>query len=392
MSYKYMKSVLMAGFWGLFTLMAQAEGKPNLVLLPIEVSEQDQEFESDYGTALEEGLQSEYSVFYGAEVERLLEKEYEKVDCTVESCNQNLAIAFNGELIADASVKKLAKGYLLKLRVHNVLSGQVEVSKSRPCRGCDQFDVIEALKTMIGATANAVTTNGATPAQNLGMSTKNIPPDHSSAENLTSRSVDGRVDERVAGRALEENEGSKAVVVFDSKPSGANVYINGEFQGRTPYQSSDHKVGEQLSLRIKKSGFLVEETRISVDQRIIELPSIQLRPDEKAIESMPETGGAGSEFLSYGKEVQSAIPIVRIEPRYPRAALQTGTEGWVNLTFDISETGAVTNVSVLEAQPKKVFNREAKRAVSKWKYRPKVINGKSVEQKGLQVRLDFNLN
>jgi hypothetical protein len=44
--------------------------KPNLVLLPIDVSEQNSELETEYGAA----LQSRYTIFYGASVEKELEK------------------------------------------------------------------------------------------------------------------------------------------------------------------------------------------------------------------------------------------------------------------------------------------------------------------------------
>jgi protein TonB len=48
-------------------------------------------------------------------------------------------------------------------------------------------------------------------------------------------------------------------------------------------------------------------------------------------------------------------------------------------------------VEVLDADPKRVFDREAKRALRKWKYRPKVVDGVAQMQPGLQVRLDFTL-
>ena len=52
----------------------QAEEKPNLVLLLMDVSAQEADYESEYGSALQEGLQQRYTVFYGAAVEKELEK------------------------------------------------------------------------------------------------------------------------------------------------------------------------------------------------------------------------------------------------------------------------------------------------------------------------------
>ncbi|PKI17089.1 energy transducer TonB [Colwellia sp. 12G3] len=86
-----------------------------------------------------------------------------------------------------------------------------------------------------------------------------------------------------------------------------------------------------------------------------------------------------------------ATPIVRIEPKYPIQAARDGKEGYVILSFTINQIGGVEDVEVLDAQPKRVFDKEAKRALRKWKYRPKVVDGKALVQKGLTVQLDFKM-
>ena len=85
------------------------------------------------------------------------------------------------------------------------------------------------------------------------------------------------------------------------------------------------------------------------------------------------------------------IPLVRIEPQYPRKAAMAGTEGWVQLTFDISESGTVENVEVINAEPKRVFDRAAIQSLLKWKYKPKVVEGKSLRQEDNRVQIDFKL-
>ena len=89
---------------------------------------------------------------------------------------------------------------------------------------------------------------------------------------------------------------------------------------------------------------------------------------------------------------RSATPIVRIEPRYPIPAARDGISGWVQLGFTIDETGAVTDVQVISAEPARVFDREAIAALRRWKYQPKILEGKAVKQTGMQVQLDFSLN
>lgn len=86
-----------------------------------------------------------------------------------------------------------------------------------------------------------------------------------------------------------------------------------------------------------------------------------------------------------------ATPIVRIEPRYPIKAARDGKEGYVILSFSINEIGGVEDVKVLEAEPKRLFDKEARRALKRWKYKPQVIDGKAQKVTGQTVRLDFTL-
>jgi protein TonB len=86
-----------------------------------------------------------------------------------------------------------------------------------------------------------------------------------------------------------------------------------------------------------------------------------------------------------------AIPIVRVAPQYPMRAAERGIQGWVELGFTISVAGTVKDPVVLASHPGSIFNKEALRAIRKWKYNPKIVNGEPVERTGLKVRLKFEL-
>jgi protein TonB len=101
-------------------------------------------------------------------------------------------------------------------------------------------------------------------------------------------------------------------------------------------------------------------------------------------------GGVGGGGAGTGDS--SEMPLVRIEPQYPRKAAMAGKEGWVQLKFDVTETGSVDNVSVIKSKPRRLFDQSAKRALLKWKYKPKVVDGKPQRRSGLMVQLDFKLN
>ncbi|XAW88535.1 energy transducer TonB [Vibrio sp. CDRSL-10 TSBA] len=88
---------------------------------------------------------------------------------------------------------------------------------------------------------------------------------------------------------------------------------------------------------------------------------------------------------------QQAVPLYRVEPNYPSRALKRGAEGYVVLRFTIDETGRPTDIEVVEANPKRMFEREAMRALRNWKYQPKLDGGKAVTQPGQTVKLEFKL-
>lgn len=85
------------------------------------------------------------------------------------------------------------------------------------------------------------------------------------------------------------------------------------------------------------------------------------------------------------------MPWFKPEPEYPTIALQRGIEGYVIVQFDVTEEGTVENPVVLEAQPPSVFDRSAKRAALKFKYKPKILNGQPVRVNGVKNKITYEL-
>jgi protein TonB len=85
------------------------------------------------------------------------------------------------------------------------------------------------------------------------------------------------------------------------------------------------------------------------------------------------------------------IPIVRIEPSYPRDAAMKGIEGSVTVRFTILPDGSVADPVVIAADPPRVFNREAIRAILRWKFRPRIVDGQAVSREATQI-IEFNLD
>ena len=74
-----------------------------------------------------------------------------------------------------------------------------------------------------------------------------------------------------------------------------------------------------------------------------------------------------------------AVPIVRVDPQWPREALMKGTEGYVNLEVHVGADGSVLDAKVTEAAPGRIFIRNAVRAVRRWKFKPRLVDGTAVE-------------
>ncbi|MGC9421570.1 MULTISPECIES: energy transducer TonB [unclassified Vibrio] len=88
---------------------------------------------------------------------------------------------------------------------------------------------------------------------------------------------------------------------------------------------------------------------------------------------------------------QQALPLYRVEPNYPARALKRNIEGYVVLRFTIDETGRPTEIQVVDANPRRMFEREAMQALRSWKYQPKLLDGTAVTQPGQTVKLEFKL-
>ena len=112
----------------------------------------------------------------------------------------------------------------------------------------------------------------------------------------------------------------------------------------------------------------------------IEFPDIAVPTDFKGAFLGPQNQGGNSQV----------IPLVRINPQYPRNELLAGVEGWVKVRFTVEPDGSVSSPKVVESKPPRVFDSSALRAIKKWKFKPKVVNGIAVQQAGTQV-IEFKL-
>ena len=169
--------------------------------------------------------------------------------------------------------------------------------------------------------------------------------------------------------------------------------------------------GEQRAPAKPVDDIIVEIFQAPEDSKVRHIQKIQppppmpkVPPKAPPLDSSPDPVLAINDFTpvtidDFGGDINNTInrptgdatPIVRINPKYPTTAARDGIEGWVQLSFSISPTGEVIDPVVINAEPKRTFDREAIRAIKRWKYRPKVIEGVAQLQTGQTVQLDFKL-
>jgi TonB family protein len=83
-------------------------------------------------------------------------------------------------------------------------------------------------------------------------------------------------------------------------------------------------------------------------------------------------------------------PVFRENPDYPSGPLAQGKEGWVELSFVISETGDVIEPMIEQSSGGEPFERAALRAVQHWKYLPATEDGVPVER-AVKTTIRFQL-
>src|SRR5690348_4258205 len=81
--------------------------------------------------------------------------------------------------------------------------------------------------------------------------------------------------------------------------------------------------------------------------------------------------------------------IRRVQPEYPALARSARIQGQVVLSAVISREGNIENLRVLIGHPMLV--RAAIEAVSKWRYKPYILNNEPVEVE-TQVTVNFSLS
>ena len=114
-----------------------------------------------------------------------------------------------------------------------------------------------------------------------------------------------------------------------------------------------------------------------------------------AASSNSRTTAKTTEMTGHGHDdsktvVSGVVPLLRVPPKYPARAASRHIEGWVKVEFTIQTDGSVDNAVVVGSDPDSIFDDAALTAISKWKFKEKIVNGVAVPQRAVQ-KLQFKL-
>ncbi len=141
------------------------------------------------------------------------------------------------------------------------------------------------------------------------------------------------------------------------------------------------------------------ETKVDKVKKVVTPPpppQIERQQAAKPQERIASLEGAIPEFEAPKIDKQNfkiavsdrdAQPLVRIPPIMPPRAEKSGH---CKVRFDVSPEGAPFNVSATYCT-QSLFSRATIKSVQKWKYNPKIVDGRSVSRSGVESKITFRL-
>ncbi len=87
---------------------------------------------------------------------------------------------------------------------------------------------------------------------------------------------------------------------------------------------------------------------------------------------------------------RDAQPLVRLNPIFPPRFLQGDNSGYCKVRFDVSPEGQPFNVTIDVCTSSQLKSATIK-TVQKWKYNPKIVDGRSVSRSGVETKIRYDL-
>lgn len=127
-----------------------------------------------------------------------------------------------------------------------------------------------------------------------------------------------------------------------------------------------------------------------VNTEISDIEPINLMEGVSTAFQLPELSyGQGHEL---GSQDRAAMVVYQTPAQYPMEARMKGTEGWVKLFYDVDKAGIPINIRVMDSEPNNIFDKEARRALKRWKFKATIENGIAVGIYSQAVTMEFKFD
>lgn len=167
-------------------------------------------------------------------------------------------------------------------------------------------------------------------------------------------------------------------------------------------QDKSENASFEINPKVEDIKTIERETKVDQVKKVITPPpppQIERAKADKPSEKIASIEGAIPEFESPKIDASNfkitvsdrdAQPLVRIPPISPPRFLQGDNSGYCKVRFDVSPEGAPFNITTTVCTTK-VLERATIKNVQKWKYNPKIVDGRSVSRSGVETTIRFNL-
>lgn len=145
-----------------------------------------------------------------------------------------------------------------------------------------------------------------------------------------------------------------------------------------------------------------EDARLKIKKPVVpkeveEAPVFEL--DKQAAQIDPIKGPSLVGQLSFKKRGELIQPFDKqlilalgYPPEYPARAISRNIQGYAVVGFSVSASGTVFDPFIIESEPNSVFDRSALKAISKFKYKPRTVNGNAVSSDGQRYMFTYKLD
>lgn len=173
------------------------------------------------------------------------------------------------------------------------------------------------------------------------------------------------------------------------------VLIKGDFK----LQEKQEKLNFEVNTKTEEVKIARKEVKVAKVRRVVTPPPPPMIERQQASQptvAIASLEGAIPDFETPKLDRQSfkiavsdrdAQPLVRIPPIMPPRAEKSGH---CKVRFDVSPQGQPFNV-VATYCTGSVFKRASIKSVEKWKYNPKMLDGRAVARNGVESQITFRL-